>query len=169
VKEQGRKFDGGKLRYDLIPAKALQEVVRVLTYGAGLYGDENWKNVPNGRKRYYAAGQRHQNTYWIGDEVEDKESKTHHLANAITDLLFILEKDLQGWEDVQEHKVCDSDSIENEWIDWNGGERPVDVFVRVSVRFRDGTQYDDNAACNWSWQWMTGNLSSEIVAYKVLD
>ena len=28
--EQGRKFDGGKLRYDLLPVHALEEVTRVI-------------------------------------------------------------------------------------------------------------------------------------------
>lgn len=166
--EQGRKFDGGKLRYDLVPVLAFEDQVKGLTYGTIKYDDDNWINVPNGRKRYLAAAMRHLQEYRKGN-LWDEEQGIHHLSAAINNFSFIVEKDLRGWEDVQELKVCDSHDAENEWIDWNGGERPVDVFVRVSVRFRNGTQYDDNAACYWSWQWMTGNMSSEIVAYKVLN
>lgn len=97
----GRKFDGGKLRYDLMPTLAFENVVKVLTYGTIKYDDENWKLVPNGRKRYLAAAMRHIQEYRKG-EMFDDETKTHHLSNAVTDLLFIIEKDLQGWEDVDE-------------------------------------------------------------------
>ena len=99
----GKKHDGGKLRYDLVPTLALEEVVKVITKGAEKYDDENWKNVPNGRKRYYAANQRHL-VEWRKGNIYDDEMGTHHLANAISNLLFILEKELQGWEDVPEVK-----------------------------------------------------------------
>ena len=38
----GRKDDAGKLRWSLIPTQALEDVVKVLTYGARKYGDDNW-------------------------------------------------------------------------------------------------------------------------------
>lgn len=98
--EQGRKFDGGKLRYDLIPVLALEEVTRVITLGAEKYDPENWKNVPEGRRRYTAAAFRHIEA-WRKGEVTD-EIGTHHIANAISNLMFILEKELRGWEDVEE-------------------------------------------------------------------
>ena len=43
--DHGRKDDDGKLRYDLIPPLALEEVVRVLTFGAEKYGPNNWRAV----------------------------------------------------------------------------------------------------------------------------
>ena len=88
----GTKYDGGKLRYDLVPTLALEEVVKVITKGAEKYDDENWKNVPNGRKRYYAANQRHL-VEWRKGNIYDDEMGTHHLANAISNLMFILEKE----------------------------------------------------------------------------
>lgn len=97
---QGRKFDEDKLRYDLIPVLAQEEVVKVITLGAKKYDPENWKNVPEGRRRYYAAAMRHMEA-WRKGEKED-EIGTHHIANAISNLMFILEKELQGWEDVSE-------------------------------------------------------------------
>lgn len=98
MSEQGRKFDGGKLRYDLIPVLALEETAKVVTKGAEKYDDENWKLVPEGRRRYLAAAMRHIQQ-WRKGEIYDEEMGTHHIANAISNLMFILEKELQGWED----------------------------------------------------------------------
>ena len=101
--EQGRKFDGGKLRYDLLPVHALEEVTRVMTLGAEKYDPENWKRVPEGRRRYTAAAFRHIEAWRKGETTD--EIGTHHIANAISNLMFILEKELQGLEDVSEEKL----------------------------------------------------------------
>lgn len=100
--EEGRKHDGGKLRYDLIPVLALEEVTKVITLGAEKYDPENWKRVPEGRRRYTAAAFRHIEA-WRKGEITD-EIGTHHIANAISNLMFILEKELRGWEDVEEEQ-----------------------------------------------------------------
>lgn len=87
----GVKHDTGKLRYDLVPAKALAEVVAVLTHGASKYDDENWYKVlkePNGPRRYYAAVMRHLEA-WRQGEVVDKETGLHHLAHATCCLMFL--------------------------------------------------------------------------------
>ena len=104
--EQGRKYDGGKLRYDLIPVLALEETAKVVTKGAEKYDDENWKLVPEGRRRYLAAAMRHIQQ-WRKGEIYDEEMGTHHIANAISNLMFILEKELQGWKDSSEDSSRD--------------------------------------------------------------
>jgi len=86
----GRKFDGGKLQYGLLPPLALLEVVDVLTYGAQKYDDENWRKVPNAIDRYFDAMQRHA-WAWKQGEVNDPESGKHHLAHAICCAMFIIE------------------------------------------------------------------------------
>ena len=101
MSEQGRKYDGGKLRYDLIPVLALEEMVKGLTFGTIKYDDNNWVKVPNGRKRYLAAALRHIQEYRKGN-LWDEEQNIHHLSAAMNNLSFIVEKDLQGWEDVEE-------------------------------------------------------------------
>ena len=106
MSEQGRKFDGGKLRYDLIPVLALEETTKVVTKGAEKYDDENWKLVPEGRRRYLAAAMRHIQQ-WRKGEIYDEEMGTHHIANAISNLMFILEKELRGWEDSSEDSSRD--------------------------------------------------------------
>lgn len=97
----GRKFDQEKPRYDLLPANALEEVVKVLTYGASKYDDENWRKVPEGRRRYFAAAQRHLWQHKRG-ELIDADSKCYHLACAITSLMFMLEKELTNEPDIKE-------------------------------------------------------------------
>jgi uncharacterized HAD superfamily protein len=42
MKEEGLRFNEGKLRYDLIHPVAQEGLVRVLTAGAEKYGDSNW-------------------------------------------------------------------------------------------------------------------------------
>ena len=101
MSEQGRKYDGGKLRYDLLPVMALEDVVKGLTYGTIKYDDNNWVRVPEGRKRYIAAAMRHVEKYRMG-VLFDEESGVHHLSAAIDNLMFIVEKDLRGWEDTVE-------------------------------------------------------------------
>ena len=104
MSEQGRKYDGGKLRYDLIPVLALEEMVKGLTYGTIKYDDNNWVKVPNGRKRYLAAALRHIQEYRKGN-LWDEEQGIHHLSAAMNNLSFIVEKDLRGWEDVEEEDI----------------------------------------------------------------
>lgn len=103
MSEQGRKYDGGKLRYDLIPVLALEDMVKGLTFGTIKYDDNNWVKVPNGRKRYLAAALRHIQEYRKGN-LWDEEQNIHHLSAAMNNLSFIVEKDLRGWEDVEEIK-----------------------------------------------------------------
>lgn len=111
--EQGRKYDGGKLRYDLIPVLALEEMVKGLTFGTIKYDDNNWVKVPNGRKRYLSAALRHIQEYRKG-VLWDEEQNIHHLSAAMNNLSFIVEKDLRGWEDVEEESTTDVDDISTE-------------------------------------------------------
>lgn len=90
----GRKFDGGKLQYGLLPVLALEQVVKVLTYGAEKYEPDNWKRVPDGHRRYFDAAQRHIWEYKAGEMV-DSESGVNHLAHAICCLMFMLHIDEQ--------------------------------------------------------------------------
>lgn len=89
----GQKFDDHKPRWDLIPYEALQEVVAVLTHGSQKYGPENWRKVPEGERRYFAAAQRHLVSHRLGERL-DPESGLPHLAHAACCLLFMLAKEV---------------------------------------------------------------------------
>lgn len=41
----GRKDDGGKTRYDLLPWRGLILVAMVMTHGAAKYAPDNWRKV----------------------------------------------------------------------------------------------------------------------------
>ena len=101
----GRKFDGGKLQYGLVPPLALKETVKVLTLGAVKYDKNNWRRVPEAQSRYFDALQRHL-WDWFGGEQLDPETGINHLAHAMCNILFLLERDIhteEEWEEVVEN------------------------------------------------------------------
>jgi hypothetical protein len=85
----GRKFDSGKLDYTLIPWDGLEEVVKVLEFGAKKYDRDNWRYVENAETRYTAAAFRHLIAYNKGEQT-DSETGLSHLAHAGCCLLFLL-------------------------------------------------------------------------------
>lgn len=100
---KGVKHDAGKLPYDLLPWQALEEVVKVLEFGAAEYGPYNWAS---GMKfsRLLAAAFRHLVSYWRG-ERNDAETGYSHLAHAVCCLLFLLHFN------VNYSKYCNFDDV----------------------------------------------------------
>ena len=94
IKEVGLKYDDGKLRYDLIPPEVIEELARVLTFGANKYADNSWQNLEDFKKRYYAAAMRHRIARQKG-EIRDPESGLLHLSHELTNVAFLLWKELQ--------------------------------------------------------------------------
>jgi len=89
----GRKFDVDKLEYGLVPPIGFKAVVEILTIGARKYDRDNWKHVPDAKRRYFDAAMRHMWDWKSGDKYDEETSK-NHLAHAICNLMFLLEKDL---------------------------------------------------------------------------
>ena len=85
----GVKHDTDKPRWDLLPFEQVEKIVHVLTDGAKKYSDDNWKEVPDGFKRYFSAALRHLAAYGSGEKF-DPESKHSHLAHAGCNILFLL-------------------------------------------------------------------------------
>lgn len=102
---EGKKLDADKPRWDLLPWKATAAIVDVMTYGAKKYAPDNWKVVPDARRRYFAALQRHLVAWWHGERL-DPESGLHHLAHAGCCLVFLLTTD------IEENEQCDSKTSE---------------------------------------------------------
>lgn len=88
----GDKYDAKKPMWDLLPTKAVSAIVDVLTFGAEKYAPDNWRQVPNGKRRYLAAAYRHI-VAWHQGEKNDPESGLPHLAHAACCLLFLQELD----------------------------------------------------------------------------
>jgi hypothetical protein len=89
---KGVKYDGKKLRYSLLPLDSLQEVVKVLEFGAKKYAPDNWKYVDDAEARYWDAAMRHIVAYKLEDKA-DSETGLSHLAHAICCLLFLINFD----------------------------------------------------------------------------
>lgn len=85
----GRKDDGEKLKYQLIPPYAIKQVARVMTFGASKYGDHNWEKGISW-SRLIGAMERHIAAFKSGIDI-DPESGLYHLAHAVTNGLMLLE------------------------------------------------------------------------------
>jgi hypothetical protein len=85
---EGKKFDDGKLPYDLLPSDAVEEIVKVLQFGATKYGDRNWEKGM-AWSRPFAALMRHMWAWWRREE-KDPETGLSHLAHAGCCILFLL-------------------------------------------------------------------------------
>lgn len=85
---QGVKFDANKPRMDLLDAYAVEELAKVLTFGAQKYADHNWrKGIAKGR--LIAAALRHLFAYLSG-ENKDPETGLSHAAHAMCCCMFLL-------------------------------------------------------------------------------
>lgn len=94
---KGIKYDEGKRQWHLLvnkhTIKAIEEVIKVLEYGAKKYPPHNWVHVAEEdteNTRYFNASFRHATAF----EKYDKESGLHHLAHKICCDLFQLSKEL---------------------------------------------------------------------------
>lgn len=96
-KVQATKHDGQKPRMAITPARAKKEVARVFTTGAVKYDLGNW-HAGDGfdYDRPLSAAERHIDDFNLGKRIDDGEggSQCHILANAICELMFVLEFEL---------------------------------------------------------------------------
>lgn len=88
-KDEGfKKYDTGKLEYNIFPHTVLVDIVKVMMYGAHTkgYGVDNWKKCTDST-RYYNALCRHMEAVRAG-EYTDVESGLPHLSHALCNLVF---------------------------------------------------------------------------------
>jgi hypothetical protein len=90
----GVKDDNTKAPWHLLPTEPIAEVVDILGLGAVKYAPDNWRRVPDGIDRYYAAAMRHIAAWRMGEQA-DSESGKSHLAHAMCCLIFIYELERQ--------------------------------------------------------------------------
>lgn len=84
--EKFTKYDDGKPKRSLLPAKIFDGIFQVVSFGLKKYEKDNWKKC-NHISSYYDACHRHLDNFWSGENL-DKESGLHHLDHAIVNLLF---------------------------------------------------------------------------------
>lgn len=85
---EGYKDDKEKLPYDLIAPEILEELAKVMQYGAIKYEPYNWAK---GMKwsRVFAALMRHMWAWW-GGEDKDPETGFSHLSHAACCIQFLI-------------------------------------------------------------------------------
>jgi hypothetical protein len=95
--KENRKFDKGKLRYNLLPMDALDEVVKRFTHGAEKYEVDSWKLVDNAVERYSAALMRHYSAWRQGEGYDPDCPELTHIGavawNALALVWFELHKE----------------------------------------------------------------------------
>jgi hypothetical protein len=82
------KYDAGKPRVSLIPPSVILRLADVFGYGAGKYGENNWR-LGLEPERLYDAAMRHLLS-WMDGESHD-ESGCPHLAHALWNVAVMLE------------------------------------------------------------------------------
>ncbi len=97
----GAKNNSKLARFDLIPADVLIALAERYGKGAEKYGDRNWElgfkyNLP------YQAAMRHILLWWGGENI-DEDRGSHHLVNAIWNLVTLLHFELNP----DEYNHCD--------------------------------------------------------------
>ena len=85
---KGVKYDGDKLPFQLMPWDAVEEVCKVLQFGAKKYAPRNWESG-FAWYRPWSAGMRHMTRWWLGED-NDQETGLSHIAHACCCMLFIL-------------------------------------------------------------------------------
>lgn len=100
--DQGKKYDCGKPRWDLIPFDAVEKIAEVMTWAIerespAPYGEGSWKLVSPFRKRYISALMRHLTKYMLGHRYDD-ESGLLHTAHIATCAIFLV------WGDMRDGK-----------------------------------------------------------------
>jgi len=85
-KEQADRYNEGKLHWGLVDFASLQEMVKVLEYGANKYSRDNWKKGL-GRTEVLESTMRHLTAMFAGEEI-DEESSLPHVGHVMCNMLF---------------------------------------------------------------------------------
>jgi hypothetical protein len=102
--DKGNKFDGNKLRLDLISIPALIGYAMTLTYGAVKYEDHNWEKGLSW-SRCIGALLRHLFAFWMNENI-DEESALFHIDQVTFNSMALshFQKMQTGTNDLYEDK-----------------------------------------------------------------
>ena len=98
MEDVGIKHDSAKRKWKLLPWEQIEEVVKVLEFGAVKYGEENWKKLECLRGRCEQAAMRHLIAY-MKNEDKDPETGLSHMAHLTCNALFLL------WNEMENEKA----------------------------------------------------------------
>lgn len=88
MKTAGVKFDYGKPPMHLLDSYAIEQLARVLEFGAKKYAEHNWRKGI-AKTRLIAAALRHLFAYLRGEDT-DPETGLSHAAHAMCCCMFLL-------------------------------------------------------------------------------
>jgi len=100
----GVKFDGDKVRMDLLPGDALFAIAKIMTYGVKKYGERNWERGMAWH-RPFGACMRHMWAWWQGQGPTnesfifgelDEETGYSHLWHAGCCIIFLIAYEMRG-------------------------------------------------------------------------
>ena len=136
----GLKFDKEKLRWDLLPIEPVEAVIRVMMLGSDKYNDDNWKFVPECRRRYYAAALRHLTAWWKGEKL-DPESGISHLTHATCCLLFLAWHETYQTKEFLEEQDNFIEDKRQEEKEEEERKHDTNIFEDVGARIRKWLRY----------------------------
>jgi hypothetical protein len=91
------KFDDGKLDWSLLPWDTLEEIIKVLQFGAGKYSPWNWAEGDGFKyNRLFNSSMRHFIAWFWRREDKDPETGLSHIAHLGCNVLFLLHYILNG-------------------------------------------------------------------------
>jgi len=92
-KDGGMKEDKQKIRWELLPFEAIEQIAIIMTKGAEKYEADNWRKVEP--MRYVGALMRHLNAHLQGEIIDDGWGMLH-LAHMACNALFLLSIHMQN-------------------------------------------------------------------------
>jgi hypothetical protein len=125
--QEGRKFDTDKLRYDLVPMDAFDEIVKRFTHGAGKYAPGNWQKVDNAVERYSAALMRHYSAYRQGERMDPEAPGLFHIGAVAWTAIVLTWFDLHGFRPKGDKIRNDGGSFDDKapWLPRQTGKNQV--------------------------------------------
>ncbi len=163
------KRDAGKTRYDLLPARALEGLARVLTFGATKYAPYSWQQVEFAR--YIAAAQRHFAAVALDGEELDSESGIEHAWHYLACHLFIAWKMAFRPEEVrsymaQQDFAAPKQTTEDATLVIDFGEEVPALSVTPSRTYRES--FEDVARRTYAGR-LTGEVEVDVYGYERCD
>lgn len=98
--DRGARYNGGKLRWHLLPWDAVRTLVDIYEYGATKYAPRNWEKGLSYSETFDSL-QRHLLRWYTGEDI-DPETGRLHMAHATWNALALLTFVVRGRTDLDD-------------------------------------------------------------------
>lgn len=106
MENKAKRYNQGKLKWSLVDFESLEEMVKVLEFGAEKYGDDNWKKGLT-TKSIAESMLRHLFSFLAGED-KDEESNCSHIAHLQCNAMFMMYM-LNNLPEFDNRKTVDKD------------------------------------------------------------